>query len=242
MTSMLNGKVVMIAGASSGMGRATALLAARQGARVVLIARNADALDSVAREVKEANGEAIACPADATDQDAVDTAVRRAVDTFGQLNALVNSVGTNIKERSLDVLTRENWQRLLATNLDAAFVLTRATLPVFRQRGDGLLIHISSSAAKKADMAGVAYHASKAGMAGLAHATMEEERANGIRSSVIFPGLTNTPLVDKRPTPVPDEIMIKALQPEDVAQMCVCLLALPARAYVPELLLYPSQH
>jgi NAD(P)-dependent dehydrogenase (short-subunit alcohol dehydrogenase family) len=86
----------------------------------------------------------------------------------------------------------------------------------------------------------VAYQASKAGVVGLAHGTMEEERQHGIRTTVIFPGLTDTPLVLKRPTPTPPEVLANALQPEDVAAACLFVLRLPARAWVPELLLYPS--
>jgi NAD(P)-dependent dehydrogenase (short-subunit alcohol dehydrogenase family) len=97
------------------------------------------------------------------------------------------------------------------------------------------------SAAKKPDAAGVAYQATKAGTVGLAHGTMEEERKHGIRTTVIFPGLTDTALVEKRRTPTPPDVLAWSLQPEDVAAACVFVQRLPPRAYVPELLLYPSQ-
>jgi NADP-dependent 3-hydroxy acid dehydrogenase YdfG len=116
-----------------------------------------------------------------------------------------------------------------------------AMLPVFRRQRDGLLIHITSSAARKPDASGVGYQASKAGVAALAHATMEEERANGIRVSVLYPGLTDTPMVELRPTPPTPEMLAKALQPDDVARMCFAVMTLPARAYVPELVLYPAR-
>lgn len=87
----------------------------------------------------------------------------------------------------------------------------------------------------------MAYQASKAGLVGLAHGTMEEEREHGLRVTVLFPGLTDTPLVLKRPTPTPPEVLARALQPEDVAAACLFVLRLPPRAHVPELLLYPSR-
>lgn len=86
----------------------------------------------------------------------------------------------------------------------------------------------------------VAYQSTKAGLVGLAHGTMEEERKHGIRTTVIFPGLTDTPLVEKRPTPTPPDVLARALQPEDIAAACLFVLRLPPRAWAPELLLYPS--
>lgn len=234
------GQVVVIAGASSGMGRATALALAKAGARLVLAARSSDTLADLANGLNRSGGDVIAVTADATQHAAADQIVRVALDRFGRVDVLVNSVGTNIPRRSLSELTDESWQTLIDVNLTAAFNLTQAILPVFRSQGAGLLIHISSSAAKKPDQSGVGYQASKAGLVGLAHGTMEEERGNGIRTTVIFPGMTDTPLVLKRPTPTPPETLAKALQPEDVAAACQFVISLPARAYVPELVLYPS--
>jgi NAD(P)-dependent dehydrogenase (short-subunit alcohol dehydrogenase family) len=179
--------------------------------------------------------------ADVTDRESVERLVRAAVAEFGRIDALVDTVGTNIPRRTLDELTSESWQELLTVNLTAAFNLTQAVVPVLRAQGGGLIIYVSSSAAKRPDLSGVAYQASKAGIVGLAHATMEEERTHGIRTTVVFPGLTDTPLVLKRPTPTPPEVLERALQPEDVAAACLFVMGLPPRAYVPELLLYPSQ-
>jgi NADP-dependent 3-hydroxy acid dehydrogenase YdfG len=232
--------VVLVAGASSGMGRATALLAAEAGATLVLAARSADALEDVAAAVKRRGARVQAIPTDATDREAVERLVRAAIDAHGRIDALVNTVGTNIPRRALDELTSESWSEMLAANLSAAFNLTQAVVPVLRKQG-GLIIYVSSSAAKRPDRSGVAYQASKAGVVGLAHGTMEEERLHGIRTTVIFPGLTDTPLVLKRPTPTPPDVLAKALQPEDVAAACLFVLRLPARVHVPELLLYPSQ-
>ena len=231
---------MLVAGASSGMGRATALAAAREGARVGLLSRNFEALDAARAAIQRAGGEALALPADATDPSAVAGAVQRMLGEYGRIDVLVNSVGTNIRERALDVVTVESWSHLLATNLTAAFVLTQAVRPAFARQGGGLIIHISSGAAKRADLSGVAYQASKAGLVGLAHGTMEEVRKNGIRITVIFPGLTDTPLLEKRPVPTPPDVLARALRPEDVAEVCQMVMRLPSRVHVPELLVYPS--
>lgn len=240
-SAALADKVVMVAGASSGMGRATATAAAAEGARVILLARRADALTELEKTITADGGAALAHAGDATDPQAVQAAVAAGVGAHGRIDVLVNSVGTNIRERALTSLTPDGWRELMSANLDAAYVLTQAVLPVFRQQGDGLLVHIASSAAKKPDASGVGYQASKAGVAALAHATMEEERAHGIRVSVLFPGFTHTPMVERRPTPPTPEMLANALQPDDVARMCLAVMTLPGRAYVPELVLYPTR-
>lgn len=238
---LLDGTVAIIAGASSGMGAATARLFAAQGARVVLGARSADALAGLAAEVNAAGGAALAVPTDATDRASAQALVDAAVGEFGKVDVLVNSVGTNLKQRALTVLDPVDWDMMLATNLSAAFNLTRAILPQMRQQGEGLIVHYSSGAVQRPDVSGVAYQASKHGVAGLAYGTMEEEKENGIRVTVIFPGLCNTPLVEKRPTPTPPEVLAKALEPEDVAKAALLVASLPSRAYVPDMRLLPSQ-
>ena len=234
-------QVVLIAGASSGMGRATALAAAAAGATLVLAARRAEALGDLADQLPSQTGRVLVVPTDTRDLDSVEALVRRAVDHYGRIDTIVDTVGTNIKERAIDELTPASWADMLAVNLTSAFNLTHATVPVLRRQGGGLIIYISSSAARKPDRSGIAYHASKAGVAALAHGTMEEERQHGIRTSVIFPGLTNTPLLEKRPTPTPADVVAMALQPDDVAAACLFVMRLPARAHVPELVLYPSR-
>jgi NADP-dependent 3-hydroxy acid dehydrogenase YdfG len=237
----LAGKTILIAGASSGMGRATALIIARSGGHALMAARNAAALAEVEQAIRDSGGSATSLPADLTNRDDVGSLVARITAEFDRIDAVVITVGTNIKQRALSELTSASWADMLAINLTASFNITQAIVPVFRAQQDGLIIYISSSAAKKPDPSGVAYQATKAALVGLANGTMEEERANGIRTTVIFPGLTDTPMVLKRPTPTPPEVLAKALQPEDIAAACLFVLELPPRAYVPELVLYPSR-
>ena len=238
---MLSGKIAIIAGASSGMGAATAQLFAAQGATVVLGARSAGALEKLEGEINAAGGKALAVPTDATDRAAAQALVDAAVEHYGRVDTLINSVGTNLKQRALTVLDPADWDMMLSVNLSAAYNLTRAVLPQMRSQGQGLIVHFSSGAVQKPDVSGVAYQATKHGVAGLAYGTMEEEKENGIRVTVIFPGLCNTPLVEKRPTPTPPEVLAKALEPEDVARAALLVASLPPRAYVPDMRLLPSQ-
>jgi len=237
----LAGQVILVTGASSGMGRAAAMAAAAAGAYVVLAARRPDALAETHAAISATRGGALIVPCDVTDPTDVGRLMDAALSVSGHIDTLVHAVGTNIQQRTLDELTEESWSHMLATNLTSAFHLTHAAVPIFRRQEGGLLIYIASSAAKKPDRSGVAYQAGKAGLVGLAHGAMEEERAHGLRATVIFPGLTDTPLVLKRPVPTPPDVLARALQPGDVAAACLFVMGLPPRAYVPELVLYPSQ-
>ncbi len=237
----LTGKVVVIIGASSGMGRATALAAAAAGASLVVGARNAAALEQLSAQIQQTGGNAMAIPTDATQTTDVNHLIAATLEKLGRIDVLINCVGINIPRRTIAELTDESWSMMMEINLRSAFHLTQAVIPVFRRQQEGLLIHIASSAARKPDRSGIAYQAGKAGVAALAHAAMEEERENGIRVSVIYPGMTDTPLVYKRPVPPTPEMLAKALQPEDVATACLFVMSLPSRAHVPELVLYPSR-
>jgi NAD(P)-dependent dehydrogenase (short-subunit alcohol dehydrogenase family) len=160
---------------------------------------------------------------------------------FGRLDVVVYAAGWNVPERALGEVTGESWRTILDTNLTGAFNVTRAVVPAMRDQGGGLLVYISSSAALHADRSGVAYQASKAGLAALAQATMEECREDNIRATVIYPGLTDTPFMAHRPTALPKEALRVALQPSDVAEACMFVIDLPSRAYVPQLVIYPSR-
>lgn len=233
----LTGKVAIVVGASSGMGEATAKTYVEAGAKVVLAARSGDKLEALAEDLGE---NALACATDARDKAAAEALVQRAVAAYGRVDILAYVTGTNIPDRALKVLTEETWEMMLGTNLTGAFHCTQAVLPVMREQGSGLIIYVSSGCVQQPDVSGVSYQASKHGMVGLAHGTFQEEKENGVRTCVIFPGLTDTPLVLKRPVPTPPEVMAQALMPQDVADACLFVAALPARAYVPELVLLPA--
>ena len=238
MSDALKDQVAVIVGASSGIGRETALGFACAGATIVLAARREDRLHDLAEEI---GGGAMVCPMDVEDTASVGVSVNAIVERLGRIDVLVYAAGTNIPDRALDALTPETWDMMLATNLSGAFHCTQAVLPTMRGQGGGLIIYVSSVAVQLPDASGVSYQAAKHGLVGLAHGTFQEEQDSGIRTTVIFPGLTDTPLVLKRPMPTPPEVMAHALQPEDVAAACLFAASLPARARVPELMMMPSR-
>ncbi|MSU89111.1 SDR family NAD(P)-dependent oxidoreductase [Rhodobacteraceae bacterium 2CG4] len=236
----LSGRTVLVAGASSGMGAATAALAARCGAGLILLARDADRLDETARTCRAQGAGAVRqVLLDAAAPDAAGALATDLADA-GRIDVLVNCIGMNIMRRAFAELADADWQQMLRVNLDAAYNLTRAVLPGMRAAGGGLVIHVSSTAAVRPDPSGAAYQASKAAVRAMSHAIMEEEWPNGIRMTTVMPGMTDTPLLDRRPTPVPAEKRAAALQPEDVARTCVYVMGLPARAHVAEILLQPA--
>jgi NADP-dependent 3-hydroxy acid dehydrogenase YdfG len=151
------------------------------------------------------------------------------------------NAGINVTDRSLEKLAPADWDRMLATNLTGAFNLVHFTLPAMRAQRSGLVVQICSIAGKRSSvLGGAGYSASKFGQAALGVCLGREERLHGIRSSVIYPGEINTPILDRRPVPVPPERRAAILQPEDVAAAVRFLVELPPRASVPEMVLMPA--
>jgi NADP-dependent 3-hydroxy acid dehydrogenase YdfG len=238
-------RVVVIVGASSGIGRALALRCAQLGDALVLTARRGDLLGQLDAEIaagrKGMPDKTVCVTSDVRESNAGRDIISAALSRFGKVDIIVYAAGWNVPKRSIYEATAESWQAIVETNLSGAFSVTSAAVPVMKAQGGGLLIYISSSGAKRPDQSGAAYQASKAGMAALAHATMEECRADNIRTTVIYPGLTDTPFVEHRPVPLSEESRRRALQPRDVVDACTFVMGLPSRAHVPELLIYPSQ-
>nr|WP_306263938.1 SDR family NAD(P)-dependent oxidoreductase [Pararhizobium sp. IMCC3301] len=237
----LSGRNILIAGATSGMGRSTARAAASAGAGLVLLGRDKARLEEIEHEATERGAASVLCiQGDAADATALSKAFAGHQRELDGIDTLVNTIGVNIVKRAFVDLTSEAWASMIDTNLNAAFNLARLIVPIFRQRGGGLLINISSTAARKPDPSGAAYQATKAGVMAMTHAIMEEEWQNNIRATVILPGMTDTPLLEKRPTPPTAEMRAKALQPEDIADACMFVMRLPERAHISEIIMQPA--
>lgn len=235
------GRRVLIAGASSGMGRETARSAARAGAELILLGRDDARLAEIADETATLGApKVVTVQADAADAAGLRSALDKVAQDIAGVDTLVNTVGVNIVKRSFEELTPDSWASMIDINLNAAFNLAKELLPVLRKRGGGLIVNVASTAAKKPDPSGAAYQATKAGVVAMTHAIMEEEWSNGIRTTAILPGMTDTPLLEKRPTPPTAEMRAKALQPEDIAAACMFVMTLPARAHVSEIMLQPA--
>jgi NADP-dependent 3-hydroxy acid dehydrogenase YdfG len=229
-----------VVGASSGIGRATAAVLARGGASVLAVARRGDRLQELSDELEREGRTLATCTADVTRQEDVQRMGATALAGFGRIDVLVYATGTNLPERRLDVLSPEGWEHLIDTNLTGAYLCTQAVLPAMRSAGGGLIIYLSSAAVQMPDVSGVAYQASKHGLVGLAKGVRVEEKVRGIRTTIIFPGLCDTEILNRRPTPTPDDVLKKALDPHDVAEAIAFVARMPARAIVPEMHILPA--
>ncbi len=227
-------------GASSGIGRQTAILFAREGAKVMASARREERLRELAMEMAAAGCAIAIHAADATRASDMDELARVTRERLGEIDALVYVAGDNTPDRSLKRLTPAIWDAMVSANLNGAYYATHAVLAGMRERGAGHLIYVASVSALAADPSGAAYQAAKRGVLGLAHAIRFEEKENGIRTSVVCPGLVETGFLVKRPVEPTPELLAKALQPIDVAEAILSVAKMPQRANVMELHLWPT--
>ncbi|WP_165244258.1 SDR family oxidoreductase [Paludisphaera soli] len=234
-------ETAVVTGAGSGIGRGVAEALAALGLKVALVGRDRSKLEATKGLLNVADDRALVVPCDVTDREAVAKAAAEIEKAFGRIDVLVCNAGTNVRNRGLDVLTPEDWDAMLATNLTGPFNVLRAILPGMRERKDGLVIQICSlSGLRASTLGGAGYSASKFGQAALGLCLGREAREEGIRSTVIYPGEVNTPILDARPVKVPDARKAAILQPEDVAAAVKFLVELNPRARVPELVLTPT--
>jgi NADP-dependent 3-hydroxy acid dehydrogenase YdfG len=235
---LLEGKVAWITGAGSGIGQATAIALAKEGARVVLTGRRPETLAATAALI----GAAAAIKAgDVTDAARIAAIALEIGTQFKRLDILVNNAGINIVERKWQDLKPAAIDQLLATNLNSAFYSVIAALPLMRARKDGLFIHIGSRAGRVWDgPSGAGYITSKAALVALNHSINREECLNGIRSCIINPGETVTPILKTRGVPMSDEELSRLMTPEDCADVIRYIACLPARVCLSEVMITPT--
>jgi NADP-dependent 3-hydroxy acid dehydrogenase YdfG len=228
----LDGRTALVAGASSGIGLATALALADAGARVHAAARRAELIEEAAGD-----RDVVAHGVDVTDRAAVEGLVDD-VTAEGALHALVAAAGTNIRRRRLADLEPEAFDALVAVNLAGAFNLVCACLePLRATHGDVVLI--GSVSGSWPDRSGPAYQATKAALLGFARGAAFDEQ-DGVRFTTIMPGVVDTAILDQRPEPPTAAQRAEMLHPEDVAAACLFAISLPPRAHVPELTILPT--
>lgn len=186
-------KVVIVTGSSRGIGRATALEAAREGAALVLNARGAEELEAARRDVAGSGAEVLAVGGDVRGPAFPDHLVELTLERFGRIDALVNNVGGGSAMRDVDQLPDSEWERDLETNLTSAFRLCRAVVPVMKRQRYGRIVNVSSVAGRsRGHLSGTAYSAAKAGLLGLTRHMAWDLGGQGITVNALAPGLTET--------------------------------------------------
>ncbi|MFF7656401.1 SDR family NAD(P)-dependent oxidoreductase [Streptomyces sp. NPDC007983] len=191
-TTGLEGRGVVVTGAASGIGRATALQFAQGGAKVLVADVDRAGAEGVVGEIEAAGGTALAVVGDLSDQRVVDGVAERAVEAFGGVDVLVNNAGIMDRMSALGETDDAEWERVIRINLTAPFLLTRAVLPHMLAAGRGSIVFTASEASLRGSTAGAAYTASKHGIVGLVKSLAVMYRGQGIRANAIAPGPTAT--------------------------------------------------
>ena len=238
----LAGKVVVVTGAGSGVGRAVALAVAAEGAVPALVGRTAADLDATAARVAAAGGRSLAVPADVTDEAAVAAMTERVVAGLGGIDALVLAAGIG-RFGPVETYPLADWEATLATNLTGPFLCVRAAVPHLRARGGGAIVAISSGAGKQGYANLAAYSASKFGLHGFLESVAAELGPQGVKVTAVVPGSVLTGFggrdaAAKRAAAAADPGK-RYLEPEDVAEVVREVLLRSARAWTAEVNVWP---
>ena len=232
----LAGQAAIVTGAGRGIGRAVATAFAGEGAAVVLAARSPRELETVAREITQAGGRALAVPTDVKEELAVAMMVKRAVFEYGRIDILVTAAGTATFGPVADLKTSE-WDEMLAVNLRGAVLCCRAVLPTMMAQRRGTIINIGSVVTSRVLTGSAGYTTSKYGLLGFSRVLAEELRPHEVRVGLLSAGATDTPLWDAIPGAPARARMLK---PEQVAEAALLMAGLAPNATLEELTVLPA--
>ena len=242
----LDGKVAAITGASSGIGAATALALAAEGAAVALAARRRDRIDELAKRIESGGGRALAIETDVSDEALVRAFVDRANDDLGGLDVLVNNAGVMLLGPIAGAATEE-WRRMIDVNLLGLLYCTHAALPIMGAAGSGDIVNVASVAGRVASLGSGVYNMTKWGVVGFSEALRQECARVGIRVTAIEPGWVDTELQGHNENPVVVAAMKKmigrigkVLEPEDVARTIAFAVTQPPHVSINEVLIRPT--
>ncbi|WP_174990569.1 3-hydroxybutyrate dehydrogenase [Pandoraea captiosa] len=246
--NQLNGKVAVVTGAASGIGKEIALTLARAGAAIAIADLNQQGADAVAEEIKAAGGKAIGVAMDVTNEEAVNSGIDKVADTFGSIDILISNAGIQIVN-PIENYAFSDWKKMQAIHVDGAFLTTKAALKhMYKDDRGGIVIYMGSVHSHEASPLKSAYVAAKHALLGLARVLAKEGAKHNVRSHVICPGFVRTPLVDKQ---IPeqakelgiseDEVIKKVMlggtvdgvftTVDDVAQTALFLATFPSAAF-----------
>jgi NAD(P)-dependent dehydrogenase (short-subunit alcohol dehydrogenase family) len=237
----LDGKIALVTGGNRGIGRAIARGLAREGAAVVLAARDAARLAAAAAEIVE-QGEAardrvLAVPADVTDEAQVEALFARTIERFGRLDVLVNNAGA-FDGGPLDELSLETWEHVIAVNLRGPFLCTRAAMRIMKRQGGGCILNIGSISAQRVRPHSAPYSTSKHGLWGLTQVTALEGREHGIRCSCLHPGNVLNERRAASGLPQDQEPMMSA---DELAEVAVLMASLSPHINMLEAIVLPVE-
>jgi NAD(P)-dependent dehydrogenase (short-subunit alcohol dehydrogenase family) len=230
--SQLNGKIAIVTGSSRSIGKAIAIAFAREGASLVLAARSVDGLNATAKVIKSLGRDVEVVPTDVKDEKQIENLFKKALERFGRLDILVNNSGV-FDAAPIDKVTTANWDNVIATNLRAPFLCTRAAFAIMKGQGGGRIINIGSISASRVRAFNVAYSCAKFGLVGLTHTTALEGREFNITCGILHPGNTER---DNRPPEGTGWTAEPYMSQEEIAAAAVYMAAQPPHINVLEII------
>jgi NADP-dependent 3-hydroxy acid dehydrogenase YdfG len=237
----LKGTVAWITGAGTGIGEGAAIALAREGVNVILTGRRIAPLNKVADKIKNSGGGVEIAQGDAMDRSRMKDVAAGIKKKYGKLDLLFNNHGINVTNRNWGGGNLEGWDEVIDVNIKGAYNCAYAALEVMRPQGEGTIITTSSKAGVGySPRAGVAYGASKHAVMALNQLMNIEEGNNGIRACVLSPGEVDTPILDYRPIPVPKEERERLIQSDDMGEIVVFIMKMPARVTLNEVIISPT--
>ena len=236
MSNQLTNKVALVTGGGRGLGEAICRSLGEAGSTVIAADMRGGLAEEVTRDIRRHHGcQAMALELDISDDAQVEEAIHAIMERYGRLDFLVNNAGTDVTV-SIEELGIGDWDRVLAVNLRAPFVLSKYAFSIMKEQGSGHIVNIISTAAKRTWANASAYHASKWGLLGFSHALHVEARPHGVKTTAVVAGGMRTPfLLDRFP-----DIDVDTLQdPRNVADTVRFILTQPAETVIPEVMVIP---
>ncbi len=245
MAGKLDNKVAVVTGASSGIGEATAIALAEIGAKVAVVARRSDRLESVVKRITDSGGQALPIVADVADETQARDMISKTQAEFGRVDILVNNAGVMLLGM-IDGADTEDWRRMVNTNILGLLYATHAAVPIMKSQGEGHIVNISSVAGRVAQAGAGVYNATKWAVCGLSEALRQEVHGDKIRVTIIEPGAVATELTNHITDSKAQERInkwiesIKPLESEDIAAAIVYAVSQPLHVNVNEILIRPT--
>ena len=231
----LDGKVAIITGGTFGIGESTVRVFAKEGAKVVIAARNAEKGEKLVNDIKAEGGEALFVKTDVSQEEDVKNLIKKTVDTYGRLDALFANAGVG-DMCDLDMCTIEEWNRTISVDLTGVFLCNKYAIPEMLKQGSGSIINCASILGHVGQMSVSAYAAAKGGVVNMTRAAAVTYANKGVRINAVCPGYIDTPILENTPKEVIDQLvsLVPARRlglPEEVAN-CVLFLASDDSSFV----------